>query len=66
MSPPLPFWEGGEFGPNSPPYTPYRGGLYITIVQEVETKTDETNYALWGGLAAVTAGITAIALSRRA
>ena len=36
-----------------------------TTVVKVETKTDETNYALWDGLAAVTAGISAIAFSRR-
>ena len=32
---------------------------------QVEEVEDQTNYALWGGIAAVGAGITAIALSRR-
>ena len=37
-----------------------------TALVKVETVTDDDpNYVLWGGLAAVTAGITAIALSRR-
>ena len=44
-----------------------RRGEETTMVkaETVETETDETNYALWGGLAAVTAGISAIAFSRR-
>ena len=35
------------------------------VVAQEEVETDDTNYALWGGLAAITAGVTVIALSRR-
>ena len=65
------FREAAEAGQDKPVEKPQKKARADkrpeeTVVQEVETKTDETNYVLWGGLAAVTAGITAIALSRRA
>lgn len=61
--------EEGEKKPEKPP-TSKKQKVAEAPPQEVQVKVeeveaDQTNYALWGGIAAVGAGITAIALSRR-